>query len=423
METMVKKVTAVVLGAGKSKRTRTNVPKVLLDLGGKPLIFYILETLSSIKMIDEIFLVVGHKREKIQQVVYRKFRNVRFVVQPRQNGTAKAVEATKDFLKEKRNLLVICGDTPLIRKDTLKKFINFFFKKDADCAIITALFKEKSDLGKVIRDSSNRIKAIIEKTNIKSRDNEEVNSGIYCFKKNFLFKELSKIKLNKKKREFFLTDIINIFYNKGFKIESFIVDDEEEILGVNTQKNFALVRKIINQRFLEKLMSRGVSIVDPETTFVSFDTKIGINSIVYPFTFIEKNVIIGNNCVVGPFAHIRAHSKIEDNSKVGNFTEINRSVLKKNVRMKHFSYIGDTTVGEAVNIGAGTVIANYDGKRKHNTTIGKRAFIGSGTVIVAPANIGEGAMTGAGSVVTKPVKSNTIVVGVPARVFKRKKSK
>ena len=418
---MKKKVTAVILAAGKSKRTKTSVPKVLLDLGGRPFIFHIISTLLSVKYIDDIIVVLGHKKELIRNQIRHEFKNVKFAFQSKQNGTAKAVEASNNLLKGKDNVFVICADTPLITTATLNNFIKFFFKDRLDCAIITALFEKRSDLGKVIRDTEGNIEAIKEKVDIRGSSKEEVNSGIYCFRKKMLFDNLRKIKLNKRGKEFFLTDIINIFYRRGAKMKGFVVSDNVEILGVNDQKNLSLARKIVNAGFIERLMEKGIMFIDPDTTFVSFDTKIGSDSVVYPFTFIEKNVIIGSNCSIGPFAHIRSGSVIEDYTKVGNFTEVNRSRLKKNVRMKHFSYLGDTTVGEDSNIGAGVVVANYDGKRKHKTVIHKRAFIGSDTVIVAPSVIGEGAATGAGSVVTKPVAPKTVVIGVPARVFKRKK--
>ncbi len=419
---MNKKITAVLLAAGKSKRTKTSIPKVLLELAGRPLIFHVIDTLISIGLVDDVIVVLGHKKDLIEEAVRKEFKGVRFVHQRKLNGTAKAVEVARDLIK-KDNLLVLCADTPLITKGTLKKFINFFFKNKADCAMITAFFKEKSDLGRVLRDQKGKIKAIVEKVDIKSVSGEEVNSGIYCFRTKTLFQNINRIRINKRKKEYFLTDIVDIFYRQGLRIEGFVTNDTTEILGINTQRNFSLAQKIINRRLIHRLMDKGVTIIDPETTFVSFDTKIGRDTIVYPFTFIEKNVIIGSNCVVGPFAHIRAKSKIEEGAKVGNFTEVNRSILKKNVKMKHFSYVGDTKVGENTNIGAGTIVANYDGKRKHKTVIGKEAFIGSGTVIVAPSKIGNNAVTGAGSVVTRPVKSNTVVVGVPARFLKKRKQK
>ncbi len=306
----MRKITAVILAAGKSKRMRTSIPKILLDLGGRPLISHIISALLSVKYVDEIIVVLKHKKELVKDEISKEFRNVHFVVQGKQDGTAKAVESAGKILKKKENILVLCADTPLIKSATLEKFICFFFKKSLDCAIMTALFKEKSDLGKILRDETGNIKAVKEKVDIKSSVEEEVNSGIYCFRKKPLFDGLKSIKANKKKREFFLTDIISVFYYQGLKMKSFTADNTE-ILGVNGQKNLSLSRKILNQRFIDRLMRKVVIFMDPDTTFISFDTKIGPDTIVYPFTFIEKDVIIGRNCAIGPFAHIRSGSVIE----------------------------------------------------------------------------------------------------------------
>jgi len=418
---MKKKISAVVLAAGKSKRTKTTLPKVLLEVGGRPLIFYILEILSSLKVVSDIIVVLGHKKDLVKEFIAKEFKNVKFSFQKELNGTAKALLAAKPLLNKTNNVLVLCADSPLITAATLKECIKYFFKEDADCAVLTAIFKEKNDLGRITRDEKDKIKSITERVELKeSGQEEEVNSGIYCFKRDTLFKGLKLIRLNKKKKEFFLTDIIEIFYHWGCKILGYKLKENTEILGVNTQKNLSIVRKVLNQRFLDNLMKRGVVIVDPENTFVSFDTKIGKNTVVYPFTFIEKNVIIGSNCTIGPFVRLRENTVIRDNVKLGNFLEINRSKIDEGTRIKHFGYLGDTTVGKSVNIGAGVVVANYDGKKKYKTFIKKKAFIGSDTIIVAPAKIGKGAVTGAGSVVTKNVKDKNIVVGVPARVLRKR---
>ncbi len=421
---MNKKITAVVLAAGKSKRIKASLPKVLLDLGGKPLIFYVLEALTANKNIDRIIVVLGHQEDEVKKAIQSKFKSVRFVRQNKLNGTAKAIEAAKGLFSRNSNVLALCGDAPLIKASTLAEFSKFFFKTQADCAIVTSVFEKKSDLGVVLRDTKGNVKSIVEKTEFFSGPaNEEVNSGIYCFKAAYLLEGLKKIRINTKKKEYFLTDLINIFYRRELDIKGFKLKDNTEVLGVNTQGGLCVARKILNRRFLDFLLDKGVMIMDPDTTFVNFDTKIGRNSIVYPFTFIGKNVIIGSNCTIGPFAHLRNNTVIKDDVVVGSFTEVNRTTIGKNVRMKHFGYLGDAFIGDNTNIGAGTVVANYDGKRKHRTVVGNKAFIGSDTVIVAPVKIGKGAITGAGSVVTKNVKQNEVVVGVPAKVLKRKKRK
>ncbi len=421
----MKKVDVIVLAAGKSKRLKLAVPKVIVEVGGRPLIFYLLDTLVSLKKyIANIFLVVGYKHKLVEEVVSASYPQVKFIHQQILNGTAKAAELGLKRCKED-NVLVLCGDTPLIKSNTLKNLLRKHLEEDIDCSLVTAEVKEETDLGRILRDKNNRIVKIVETQDLsdylKSGTKlEEVNSGIYCFKKAKLYQALRKVKKHRRKKEYFLTDVIEILAKTGAKFFTYSTDFEE-VIGINTQKALNTVYRILNERFIQKAMDKGVRIIDPATTFLSYDTRIGKNCIIYPFTFIEKNVIIGNHCSIGPFAHIRENTVIEDRACIGNFTEICRSRIGKGVKMKHFSYLGDAFLEEGVNIGAGTVTANYDGKRKHKTFVGKNAFIGSDTIMVAPVKVGKKAITGAGSVVTKNVGEKTIVVGVPARFLKRRK--
>ena len=314
---MKRKISAIVLAAGKSKRTKTTVPKVLLDLGGIPLIFHILKTLHSLRILDEVVIVLGHKKDAVEKVVKKSFNRVHFVVQSKLDGTAGAVRDARPMLNKTDNVLVVCADTPLITPSTLRNFINFFFRHNCDGALISAVFNEQTDYGRIIRDAGNNIKAIVEKVNIDDvQHTEEVNSGIYCFKTKLLFDALKKIKINPRKKEYFLTDIVEIFYRNRLKIEGYRLSDNEEMLGVNTQYNLALVRKVLNQRVARRLLKEGITIIDPDTTYLSVDTKIGKNSVVFPFTFIEKNVIIGSNCQVGPFVYLRPNTRVKDNTHI-----------------------------------------------------------------------------------------------------------
>jgi bifunctional UDP-N-acetylglucosamine pyrophosphorylase/glucosamine-1-phosphate N-acetyltransferase len=209
-------------------------------------------------------------------------------------------------------------------------------------------------------------------------------------------------------------------YQQAEGLDAYVLADSQEALGINSQRDYWQVSNIMRMRMLEALARRGVKIIDPETTFIHEGVKVGKNTVIYPFTFIEKGVIIGSNCSLGPFVRLRKGTVIRDHAQIGNFLEVNRSRIGKAVKAKHFSYLGDVTLGDNVNIGAGTVVANYDGRSKHNTYIQKDAFIGSDTVLVAPVTVGKGASTGAGCVVTKNVKPNTVVAGVPARLLRKK---
>ncbi len=421
--------TVVILAGGKGKRMKSALPKALCDLLGRALIHYPLEEALKLKRyLKEIIVVVGYKAKEVRQEVKKSFSGktkIKFAYQPKMLGTANALALAYKKIKH-NNVLVLCTDTPLISAETLKAFIRSFLKKKLSCSVLTADVSVDNSLGVIVRDKEGKVKGIREKVTSSSNRtrgsfNEEVNSGIYCFKRKILGENLPRIKKNKRKKEYFLTDIVEILYGRREKMEAHFLDRAEEILGINNQKDLWKVNKLMRQKVLEELATKGVKIIDPEVTFVDAGVRIGKNTIIYPFTFIEKGAIIGTNCSLGPFVHIRGNSSVGDNTQVGNFLEINRTQVGKKVRIKHFGYLGDTRIADKVNIGAGTVVANYDGRSKQKTDINEGAFIGSDTVLVAPLKIGKGAVTGAGSVVTKNVKPNTVVVGIPARKLKKKR--
>ena len=422
--------TAVILAGGKGKRMKSSSPKALCDFVGQPLIYYPLnEVLKLKKYLREVVVVVGYKAKMVQGEVRKYFpakTKIKFAYQPQMLGTANALGTACKKVKHK-NILVLCTDTPLIRAETPKTFMSQFLRKKLSCSVLTADVAGENSLGVILRDEKGALKAIREKVVLSSRTkkgiSEEVNSGIYCFKKKVLRKNLPRIKKNKKKKEYFLTDIVEIIYNQGEGVDTCFLGKSEEILGINSQRDLWKAAKIMRQRVLEGFTAKGVKVIDPETTFIEAGVRIGKNTIIYPFTFIDKGVIIGNNCSLGPFVRIRGNSAVGDNTQVGNFLELNRTQVGKKVRIKHFGYLGDTRIADRVNIGAGTVVANYDGKSKQKTDIREGAFIGSDTVLVAPIKIGKGAVTGAGSVVTKNVKPNTVVVGVPAKVLRKKEKR
>ncbi|MCK9614455.1 MAG: NTP transferase domain-containing protein [Candidatus Omnitrophica bacterium] len=419
----MKNFTAIILAAGKGVRMKSNLPKVLHELREKPLIGHVLSQLKKVKAVKQVIVVTGYKASLVEAYVKNNFKGINFVRQHKLQGTADAVKSAQGKVKHD-NVLILCADTPLITEKTISSFILSYQKQNAKCAVISACVETNNDLGRIIRDSNNNIEAICEKQDLTvylsgSQSLREVNSGIYAFDKLVLFANLKEIKKNEKKGEYFFTDIIEILYRKGIPIESYLLSDNDEIVGVNSRGELALAEKILNTRVVEEFMEGGVRIIDPQTTFIKDNVKIGKNTLIYPFTFIEKNVIIGSHCRLGPFIHLREGTRVDSGVGLGNFVEICRSKIGKTTRIKHFSYIGDATIGTNVNIGAGTVVANYDGKTKSKTVIGNNSFIGSDSVLVAPLNIGNHAVTGAGSVVRRNVKSKTVVVGVPARFLKK----
>ncbi|MCF7908650.1 MAG: NTP transferase domain-containing protein [Candidatus Omnitrophica bacterium] len=425
----MKQFTAIVLAAGKGKRMNSAQPKVLESLMGKPLIYYVIaELLLLKKQVKQIVVVTGYKGELVKKEVRNNFPEVlhylEFVNQKKLDGTAKAVQLGSKKAKH-GNILVVCGDTPLITNLTLKKFIASYLRKKLACCVLTAVMERENSLGLIVYDKFGKLKSITEKIELKNSRRGllifgEVNSGIYCFERKTLVKNLAKIKMNKRKKEYFLTDIVEILYQQKAILGSYLLPSFQEITGINSKQDLALARRLMQRRIIESLINRGVNVIDPETTFIEAGVKVGKNTVIYPFTFIEKGVIIGSCCSLGPFARLRKGTSIGDNSHIGDFIELNRSKIGRNVRMKHFGYIGDAVVEDNVNIGAGTVTANFDGKLKQKTYIRKGSFIGSDTILVAPLEVGKNSTTGAGSVVTRNVKSGTVVVGVPAKKLKKR---
>lgn len=427
------KVTAIVLAAGKGRRMKGPDPKVLREACGQPVIYYVLKEISNLKNIGQVIVVVGFKAELIQDAVKRICdgslkkleKKIQFVHQSKMLGTADAVRVALKKVNFNR-VLVTCGDNPLIRSKTLSSLLSLAKRKSLNCCLLTSFLERKNQLGKVFYDQRGKPKAIKErkspKSNIEGRQSNSLqsNSGTYYFTKSVLSKNLSKIELNPKKKEYFLTDIIEILYRQGERLDSFSIKDSSEVAGVNSPDELCFAQEKIKERIIKKFIESGVDIINPQTTIIQEPVKIGKGTVIYPFTLIEKNAIIGQNCQVGPFIRIRGNTCIKSRAVVGNFLEVNRSQLGRKVKAKHFGYLGDVVVSDNVNVGAGTVVANYDGKNKHKTYIKKDALLGCDTVLVAPVTVGKGAVTGAGAVVTKDIKENQVVVGIPARFLKAK---
>lgn len=413
--------TCIILAAGEGTRMKSNLPKVLHPICGKPMIDYIIDSVRSVG-VHKIIIVIGHKSE----LVKKSLKGVEFIKQDRLLGTGDAVVRTAKLILNDSNIqdiLILYGDTPLLRTKTIKNILNTHRTHNASCTLLTAQLKNPTGYGRIKRSSNNNIVKIIEELDASIYDKviEEINVGVYCFNKTVLFEALKKIIPENEKKEYYLTDTIEVIARSGRKIASLLLDDPDEFLGVNTRVELSQAERIIRKRILNTIMQSGVTIVDPENTYVEEEVRIGKDTIIYPYTFIENNVKIGISCSIGPFARVRSGSSIKDRSSIGNFVEIVRSEIGEDTKIRHHSYIGDTHVGKNVNIGAGTIVANYDGKNKHKTVIEDNAFIGTGTILIAPVKIGRGAITGAGSVVTKnhDVPCGKTVVGVPAKILKK----
>ena len=349
--------------------------------------------------------------------------------------------------------MVLCGDTPLLRSETLKELYNFHKENNATTTILTSIYENPFGYGRIVKDESGLVKAIIEEkeANPEIKKIKEVNAGVYCFNSIELFKALEKITNNNEKGEYYLTDVIGIQVNENKKVQSFILEDNVEILGVNSKVELAQASAELRRRKNISLMQDGAILIDPNTTYVEDKVKVGQDTIIYPNVFLQGDTTIGENCEIlsnsriidsklgnnikiessvieesiledfvtmGPFAHLRPKAHLMKSVHIGNFVEVKKSTLHEGVKAGHLTYLGDATVGADTNIGAGTITCNYDGTNKFKTIIGKNAFIGSDSMLVAPLTIGEKALIGAGSTITKDVPDNALAVSRSKQIIK-----
>lgn len=403
----------------------SDVPKVLHKVCGKSMLQYMLDLLHRLE-IDRCVVVVGHKQELVREVL--KPSSAKTVRQLKLLGSGDAVWQTKNFFRNfQGNLLVLYGDTPLISLQSLKKMVQSHRMNSAACTILTAITKNPTGFGRIVRNDDNQIVKIIEEQDADTYEKAigEINVGAYCFRAKELFSALRQIRPDNIKKEYYLTDTIAVLSKKKARIENVYAEDEEEAQGVNSRRDLSRAIAIINKRKIEELVSSGVTVLNATTTYLYGDIEVGRDTIIYPHCIIEGRVKIGRACSIGPFAHLRSGTILEDAAQIGNFVEIVRSKVGEGSKIKHHSYIGDATVGKGVNIGAGTITANYDGKKKNPTFIDDGAFIGVGAILIAPVKIGKGAVVGAGSVVTKnkDVPSGATVAGVPARILRKKRKR
>jgi len=378
---------------------------------------YVLDLIKALK-IKKAIAVLGHRHAEVRPLLNTK---IKVVIQKRPLGTADAVRQALPALKNfKGTLLVLYADNPLLKKDTIARLLKHHIDNKLDATLLTAQLDKPAGFGRVLRDKYSSICGIVEEKDADGyeRDIKEVNTGIICFNKDSLTFGLKYVTPNNRKKEYYLTDIIGILYKKGKLVDGVKIADIDEALGINSRLDLARANAVMQRRINEDLMQKGITIVEPDSTFISYGTRIGRDTTIYPFTVIEGDVRIGRRCSIGPFAHLREGTELKDDVVAGNFLEVVRSKIGAKTIAKHFCYLGDSLVGNKVNIGAGTVTANFNGRKKNITVIKDKASIGSDTVLVAPVKIGKQAVTGAGSVVIKNVGGGKTVVGIPAKVIK-----
>lgn len=416
---MKDKLAVIVLAAGKSTRMKSDIPKVIHPLCGRPVLGYVLDLVSALKPA-EMVAVLGYKQELVKKIIPA---GIKVAVQKKLLGTADAVSTALMQLKGfQGTVLVLYGDAPLLKKETLKKLLEHHIQNKRDATILAAKMDKPRGYGRIIRDEFYGVCGIVEEKDADEVEKQikEVNTGVAAFKKESLAACLKLVRMNSRKKEYYLTDIIGILYRQGYLVDALAAGDAVEALGINSRAQLSEADSVMRKRINEEWMRQGVSIIDPQSTFISFGTKIGADTVIYPFTVVERDVKIGKRCAIGPFAHLREGTHLANDATIGNFTEIVRARIGRATFVKHFSYLGDAHIGAGVNIGAGTVTANFDGRKKNHTVIRDHAQIGSDTVIVAPVKIGKTALTGAGAVVIRDVADREVVAGVPARVLRKK---
>jgi len=438
----------VILAAGKSTRFKSTTPKVLHDFGEKPMIAYGLDLAAQLSA-ERPVLVVGEETD----APLRGWAGDRaeFVYQAQRLGTGHAVLQTRELLEGRADrVLVLYGDMPLLRASSLQRLISIQEETRAAMAMITIIRDNSQGFGRVLRDAEGRVVGVVEEPEATPEQLaiRELNAGIYVYDADFLWEHLPQVTPSAEKGEIYLTDMVALATRAELRVADLVLDDASEAMGINTRVDLADALAVLRRRIATHWMLEGVTIVDPATTYIGADVVVGPDTVVLPNTHLRGTTTVGRDCEIGPnswvdgsvigdrcrvtasviehsemehdsdigpFSHLRPGARICTGAHVGNFAELKKSTLGPGSHQGHFSYLGDTTTGAHVNIGAGTITCNYDGQRKHPTTIEDDVFIGSDSLLIAPVHIGKGAKTGAGSVVTHDVPADTLVYGVPAR--------
>ena len=446
-------MTVLVLAAGLGTRMKSRTAKVLHRTGGRALIEHVLLAARQIAPPDRVFVVVGHQAKQVEEVLLPY--GVGTITQTEQKGTGHALMTGRDVLEPLPGfLLVLYGDCPLISVATLKHLVETHRRVGSAATVVTTTLADPAGYGRVIQDETGRITAIVEQKagTPEQLSVREINSGIYCFDASLVWEHIQEIRPDNPAGEYYLTDIVEILNRAGHRVQALHVEDSSEVLGINNRVELAEVDRICRERKVRQLMIGGVTIEKPETVTVDGQVEIGIDSVVGPFTQLLGNTVIGENCRigacsiienssleanvevgpftmigrsriergarVGPYARLRFDNHVERGAQIGNFVELKKTRLGPNAKAMHLAYLGDSNIGEDVNIGAGTITCNYDGVKKHLTEVGRGSFVGSNSTLVAPLAIGEGAYVGAGSVITSTVPDDALALGRARQVVK-----
>ncbi len=394
---------AILLAAGVSSRMNTHMPKVLHEVTGRPMLAYVLDACRSVG-VDKIYVVVGFGADQVKERFAEESSDIVWVQQSKQMGTAHAVMCCKEHLAGFiGQTLVLCGDGPLIRAKTLQTLIEKHEAEHSAATLATAVLEDPTGYGRIIRDAYGNMQGIIEDSDCTpaQRAVKEVNPSYYLFNNPVLFRALEDVKPDNVKQEYYLTDALAVIIASGHKVVAITAVRPEEAVGVNSRAQLSVASKIMQHRIQQELMEHGVTIVDPENTWIDARAKIGQDTVIEPFVYIHGEVKIGRDCRIGPFAFLRHGTVIGDDVVLGVFTELKNASLADGVRARHHSYLGDAVIGRNVNVGAGSITANFDGENVNRTTVGDDCYIGSGAVLIAPLVLPSGANVGAGTVVSQ----------------------
>jgi bifunctional UDP-N-acetylglucosamine pyrophosphorylase/glucosamine-1-phosphate N-acetyltransferase len=445
------RLATVILAAGKGTRMKSSLPKVLHQVGGKPMLGHVLDAVVKAGS-EKTVVVAGFGAERVDEYVDGV---ADVVYQEQQLGTAHALMQATDALKNfPGHMLVVCGDTPLITTETLSMLVKQHIDNQSAATVLTAILEEPAGYGRVIRDDQGTIDRIVEQKDGTPEELavKEINTGFYCFAVPGLFETLQQISSENAQGEYYLTDIIKIYNSQGKKITACVCNDPDEIMGINNRRQLAVAEQIMRSKVLGQLMDAGVTVIDPSSTYVDTTVTVEPDTILYPGTILEGTTVIGKGSLIGPntrvvntaigehskvhysvlldseigvgnnigpFAYIRPGTKLGAEVKVGDFVEIKKSSIGDKTKVPHLSYIGDAVIGKGVNVGAGTITCNYDGSNKHQTTIDDDVFIGSNTNLVAPVKVGSGALIAAGSTITDDIPSGALGVARERQVNKQ----
>ena len=431
---------AIILAAGKGTRMRSKYPKVLHKVGGKPMLQHVIDA-ATVAGADKKVIIVGHEAEMVEAMVGEQGT---IALQAEQLGTGHAVMQTAEALKGfTGNALILCGDTPLLDGEELKKFCEAHQASGATATVLTAIMDDPFGYGRIIRDADGNVQGIVEQKDAteEQRTIKEINTGIYCMECPQMFDVLATLTNDNAQGEYYLTDVLQKLNAAGAKVGGACTADSDMVMGINSRKQLSVAEGVMRQRILDKLMDAGVTIMDPASTFIEASVKIGRDTVIYPYTWLEGCTEIGEDCEIGPnarftnvkigddnhlqfiyghdcevknhvtagpYVHLRPDTVISDHVKIGNYVEVKNSNVGEGTKLPHLTYIGDSDIGSGVNMGCGCINVNYDGKKKHRTIIGDNAFVGCNTNLVAPVTVQANTYIGAGSTITKEVPENAL---------------